>query len=145
MAEAATSDKQPQLDVRGLCPLIQVFDMPRSLAFYRDILGFEVVSDSGMGDDSSWIWLRLDDVDLMLNDQYEPGHVPDAPPPERQKWHKDTCLYFGCPDTDAAYEYLLAKGVELDPPKNAPYGMRQLYLSDPDGYNLCFQWPVESR
>jgi glyoxylase I family protein len=128
--------------IDGMTPLIQVFDMPRALAFYRDILGFEVVSDSGNGDDSSWIWLRLNDVDLMLNDQYEPDHVPPEPPPERTKWHNDTCLYFGCPDPDAAYDYLKSKGVELDPPKIAPYGMKHLYVHDPDGYNLCFQCEV---
>ncbi len=30
------------LVVRGLCPLLQAFDMPRSLRFYRDVLGFEI-------------------------------------------------------------------------------------------------------
>ena len=30
-------------ELRGLCPLLQVFDMPASLVFYRDILGFELV------------------------------------------------------------------------------------------------------
>ncbi len=38
------------ITVRGLCPLIQVFDMPRSLHFYRDVLGFEEVQKSGEGD-----------------------------------------------------------------------------------------------
>ncbi|MFL6466922.1 MAG: VOC family protein [Pyrinomonadaceae bacterium] len=130
------------IEVNGICTLISVFNMPRSLAFYRDVLGFEIVSDSGSGDDSGWVWLRLNETDLMLNDQYEPGHVPDAPPPERQNWHHDTCLYFGA-DPDAVYEYLHSKEIELKPPKNAPYGMRQLYLNDPDGYNLCFQQAIE--
>ena len=132
------------IKIDGLTPLLQVFNMPRSLGFYRDILGFEVVSDSGDGDDSSWVWLRLNGCDLMLNDQYEPGHVPESPPPDRTRWHGDTCLYLGCADTDAAYEYLKSKGVDLDPPEVAPYGMKQLYLLDPDRYSLCFQWPVES-
>ena len=131
------------VEIQGMTPLISVFDMPRSLAFYRDILGFEIVTDSGDGDNSSWVWLRWQGVDLMLNDQYEPGHVPPAPPAERTKWHHDTCLYFGCPDTDTAYEYLRSKGVELNPPKVAPYGMKQLYFHDPDGYNLCFQWSAK--
>ena len=26
--------------IRGLCPLLQVFDMPTSLRLYRDVLGF---------------------------------------------------------------------------------------------------------
>lgn len=130
------------IDVRGLCPLISVFNMPRSLAFYRDVLGFSVVSDSGRGDHSSWVLIRLNNTDLMLNDQYEPGHEPDEPPADRQKWHHDTCLYFSA-DPDAVFEYLRSKGIDLKPPKNAPYAMRQLYLNDPDGYNICFQWPVE--
>jgi glyoxylase I family protein len=54
-------------------------------------------------------------------------------------------FYFGCPDVDAAYIYLRDKGVELKPPKIAPYGMKQLYLLDPDGYNLRFQWRAEKR
>jgi len=131
------------IEVNGICTLISVFNMPRSLAFYRDVLGFEIVSDSGNGDDSSWVWIRLNNADLMLNDQYEPGNVPDAPPADRQKWHHDTCLYFGA-DPDAVYEYLRSKNIELKPPKDAPYGMRQLYLNDPDGYNICFQQPAKN-
>ena len=58
--------------IRGLCPLIQVFDMPTSLRFYRDVLGFAEVSKSGTGDDVHWAWLRHGDADVMLNpDGYE--------------------------------------------------------------------------
>ena len=131
------------IEMRGLCPLIQVFNMRRSLGFYRDLLGFTVVADSGGGDDASWVWLRRGAINLMLNDQYEPGYVPEVPPDERTLWHKDTCLYFDCPDPDAAYGYLRSKGVELEAPNTAPYGMRQLYLSDPDGYGICFQCPAQ--
>jgi glyoxylase I family protein len=63
-----------------MTPLIQVFNMPRALAFYRGILGYRVVADSGDGDKSSWVSLRLNDTNLMLNDQYEPGYEPSAPP-----------------------------------------------------------------
>ena len=133
------------IHLEGMTPLIQVFNMKRSLAFYRDTLGFKVHMDSGGGDDASWVWLRREGIDLMLNDQYEPGHVPIECPPERVRWHEDTCLYFGCPDPDAAYEYFLSCGLKLDPPKDAPYGMRQLYINDPDGYNICFQRPVENE
>jgi glyoxylase I family protein len=131
------------MEINGLTPLLQVFNMPRSLVLYRDIIGFEVIRDSGNGDDSSWVWLRLNDSDLMLNDQYEPGDVPSAPPNQRTKWHHDTCLYFGCADPESAYEYLRSKGIDAEPPKTAPYGMKQLYFHDPDGYAICFQCPVE--
>ena len=40
------------LDVRGVCPLLGVYDMPTSVRFYRDMLGFEIVSHSpGLGGD----------------------------------------------------------------------------------------------
>ena len=126
-----------------MTPLLQVFDMPRALAFYRDILGFELVTDAGKGDASSWVWLRRDDIDLMLNDQYEPGHVPEVPPAERVRWHDDMCLYFACPDVDAAYEELKDKITGLEPPKTAWYGMRQLNFKDPDGYGICLQWKAD--
>lgn len=31
------------IDLRGMTPLLQVFDMATSLKFYCDILGFEIV------------------------------------------------------------------------------------------------------
>src|SRR5438477_11042648 len=116
------------IEIKGMTLLLSVFNMPRALAFYRDILGFEVVTDSGNGDDSSWVWLCLNGADLMLNDQYDPGHVPDAPPAERTRWHHDTCLYFSCEDVNGAYEYLKSKRVNVKPPKVVPYGMKQLYV-----------------
>ena len=47
------------------------------------------------------------------------------------------------PGSGMLVAYPSAQGVRASPPKVAPYGMRQLYLSDPDGYGLCFQHPVE--
>jgi glyoxylase I family protein len=130
-------------DIHGLCPLLQVFDMPTSFSFYKDILGFEVVSTSPAREGHfDWVWLRLNGAELMLNTAYEQDARPPAPDPARVAAHEDTCLYFGCPDVDAAYEYLKVRGVKLSPPKNAHYGMRQLYFHDPDGYNLCFQWKI---
>lgn len=130
------------IEVRGMAPLIEVFDMPISLAFYRDKLGFRVVGDSGQGDESGWVMLELGDATIMLNTAYDDGERPESPDPARVAAHQDTCIYFGCPDVDAAYEHLKASGIQCDPPSVAPYGMKQLYLTDPDNYNLCFQWPV---
>jgi catechol 2,3-dioxygenase-like lactoylglutathione lyase family enzyme len=128
------------LDVRGLAPLLQVFDMPASLHFYRDVLAFELVSSNRPEPPFDWVLLRLAGIELMLNTAYEADRRPSAPDPARVAAHEDTCLYFGAPDVDAVYRELLAKGLEVKPPKVAPYGMKQLYLSDPDGYALCFQW-----
>jgi len=32
------------IEIRGMAPLLQVFDMPASIVFYRDVLGFQVKS-----------------------------------------------------------------------------------------------------
>jgi hypothetical protein len=42
------------IDVRGLTPLIQVFDMPTPIALYRDIHGFKVVAQSTPGNEFDW-------------------------------------------------------------------------------------------
>ncbi len=131
------------IEIKGLAPLLQVFDMPASVRFYRDVLGFEVVSNSrpdAQGDDFGWCLLRMQGAELMLNTAYEAEHRPPAPDSARVAAHDDTALYFGCPDVDGAYNHLREKGLDVKPPKVAWYGMKQLYLHDPDGYNICFQW-----
>jgi catechol 2,3-dioxygenase-like lactoylglutathione lyase family enzyme len=130
------------ISVRGVCSLLQVFDMPTSVRFYRDLLGFEVIETSGPGESYGWALLRLGDAELMLNTAYEDDDRPPAPDPVRLTGHADTTLFFGCPDLDAAYEHLCGKGVTVEKPVTRAYGMRQLYVSDPDGYGLCFQWPA---
>ena len=130
--------------VRDLCPLLQVFDMPTSLRFYRDVLGFAEVEKSGVGDDVDWVWLRHGDAHLMLNTAYESDTRPVSPDAARIAAHSDVGIFMSCEDLDGAYAYLVSKGVKAEPPKIAPYGMKQLYVTDPDGYGLCFQWPVPS-
>ena len=129
------------IKVDGMTPLLSVFDMPTALRFYRDILGFNLTQDSGEGDKSGWVMIQKDKVILMLNTAYDDDERPAAPEPTHHSVHKDTYLYFQCPDPDAAYEFLKSRGISLDPPTVAYYGMRQLYLQDPDGYTLCFQCP----
>ena len=132
------------IELVGLTPLIQVFDMPASLAFYRDKLGFEVVSASPVvetpeGRFSHWMWLCSGSVDLMLNTAYDAGERPGAPDVFRMATHGDTCLYIGCSDLDGIYASFTRAGLNIDPPAVAPYGIRQFSLRDPDNFQLVFQ------
>jgi glyoxylase I family protein len=130
-------------EVRGVAPLLQVHDMPISIRFYRDVLGFEVLTTSPkLGEDRfHWALLRLGEAELMLNTAYEfDDERPKEPDGARTAAHEDTGLFFGCPDVDAAYEQLRGKVAGLEEPKVTGYGMKQLYFRDPDGYGLCFQW-----
>ena len=52
------------IEIRGMAPLLQVFDMPTSIAFYRDVLGFEVVTTSKPGAANfGWALLRLNGME----------------------------------------------------------------------------------
>jgi catechol 2,3-dioxygenase-like lactoylglutathione lyase family enzyme len=135
------------LDIRGMCPLLQVYDMPASMAFYCDVLGFQVhtVDNPAKAPNHDWVWLQRGDIHLMLNTAYEADDRPPQPDGRRVAAHGDTCFYFGAPDVDAVYAYLQEKGIKSENPKVAWYGMKQLYLRDPDGYNICFQWAVEKQ
>lgn len=133
------------IKMRGMTPLLQVFDMRRSVEFYRDMLGFEIVANSQPRQEVLFHWalLRRDGIELMLNTAYDEGERPPAPDAKRIAAHDDVTLYFSCPDVDAMYVELHAKGVAKNEPEVAFYGMKQLYIKDPDGYGLCFQWAVK--
>jgi catechol 2,3-dioxygenase-like lactoylglutathione lyase family enzyme len=133
------------LQVSGTVTLLQVFDMPTSLRFYRDLLGFEMVHRSQPDDNCGWAWLRLDDAEIMLNTAYDDDDRPPTPDPERRKAHEDTVLFFGCPDVDGAYTFLRSQGIEAKEPKTTYYGMRQVWFQDPDGYGLCLQWKAPAE
>ena len=49
------------IEVRGVCTLLQVFDMPVAVRFYRDVLGFEIIQTTTPceGDQFDWGLLRL--------------------------------------------------------------------------------------
>lgn len=128
--------------IRGMAPLLQVFDMPASIAFYRDVLGFAIIETSAPGDRFDWALLGYGGTELMLNTAYEGNARPAAPDPARVTAHRDTALFFGCADLDGAWAHLRAHGVDAEPPVTQGYGMRQVYLTDPDGYLLCLQWPA---
>jgi hypothetical protein len=51
-------------------------------------------------------------------------------------------LHFAYDDVDGAYASLLARGIAVREPIVRSYGMKQVYLKDPDGDELCLQHPV---
>jgi glyoxylase I family protein len=132
------------IEVRGLAPLLQVYDMATSVRFYRDQLGFTVTGTDGRPAEScDWCMLQLGDSMVMLNTRYEAHDRPPAPDPVRTGHHDDASIYFGCPDVNAAYAELRARGVAATEPHVTHYGFRTMSVKDPDGFSLVFHWPVE--
>ncbi len=128
------------MKIQHLCPMLMVFDMKESLKFYVDVLEFKIHESAGEEHDIGWVWLTRGNLNLMLNTQYEMRDRQAQPDPSRKSVHGDTILYLGCPDVDGAYQELLKKGLKVAPPEVASYGMKQLYLHDPDGYGICLQF-----
>ena len=52
---------------------------------------------------------------------------------------KGVTFYFLCEDAEAMYREVTGRGLEATPPAVAFYGMNQTFVSDPDGYQLCFE------
>ncbi len=137
------------IEIQGVAPLLQVFDMPTSVHFYCDLLGFEIVNHSPCYAQGlfHWAMLHKNGVELMLNTAYDEGERPDLPDPARFASHGDIVFYFGCPNVEEAYRHLLENEIAVEPPKTVKYGGRYEFkvfsIFDPDGYHLCFQWPHE--
>ena len=48
------------INLTGIAPPLQVFDMPRSVVFYREVLGFALVATSEPGLHHDWAMLQPD-------------------------------------------------------------------------------------
>jgi|SRR6187200_1776495 len=130
------------MQLGGFTVLLQVFDMPTSLAFYRDVLGFTLADDVPADGKCDFAMLALNGSDLMLNTAYEADDRPETLGDDRRGAHRDTALFFACPNVDEAYAELIARGLRVTPPAVQAYGMKQIYLEDPDGYEICLQQPI---
>ncbi len=128
----------------GFTPLLQVFDVTTSLAFYCDVLGFTVTQRWPEQGPCEWAMLTRAECALMVNTAYEADERPSAPDTARSAAHSDLTLYFACDDVDAAHTYLRERGLATQGPIVTFYGMKQLHLHDPDGYEVCLQQPVDS-
>jgi DNA-binding CsgD family transcriptional regulator/catechol 2,3-dioxygenase-like lactoylglutathione lyase family enzyme len=118
--------------IREQIPLIAVGDMPRSLAFYVDLLGMEVVScwpDAPAV--PGWAALGAAAARLMLHD----GHHRREAHTLRGGGSVTLTLYVD--GLDALHAGLSGAGWKPSMIERMPYGARECYLSDPDGNELA--------
>lgn len=122
------------MSLQTIWPLIWVTDMQRSLAHYRDGLGFELVAAWELPEGIAWCRLKRGPVCLML--QVAPGDVP--PPVEGQAAE----LFILCDDACALHAEFVARGIKATQPQRMEYAMLQFRVNDPDGYPIWFENPV---
>jgi uncharacterized glyoxalase superfamily protein PhnB len=107
----------------GSDPVLAVHDLDVSAAWYRDVLECECDDV----DPGNWRFCRAGGVTFML------GRCPDVPAAGELGDHSYVA-YLRVDDVDAFYRRAVAVGAEvLKPPRDEPWGMRELGLRSPDG------------
>jgi uncharacterized glyoxalase superfamily protein PhnB len=120
-------------------------DPEASLAFYRDILGFEVRLDVGKG---AMRWITIGPPDqpgtsiVLSPPTANPGITDDEKRTIAEMMAKGTyaLIVFATKDLDAAFERLQAGNAEIvQEPTEQPYGIRDCAVRDPAGTMIRIQ------
>lgn len=127
--------------MESLTPLLNVEDLPRSLAFYRDQLGFEVEREFAHEGELVWAQVRSGPALIMLN--RSPARVARGRRTDAESYD-DAILFLGVADAPALREALVAKGLDPGPVRREDYGVHEFALRDPDGYELAFTSPLDA-
>ncbi len=122
---------------RNMIPMIAVQDVRRSLAFYRDALGFEVLTEADTIREWNWAQLRAGPVLLMLAGT-EAGPALPHTLPGGDKHDFSAIYYFYPEDVRALHASLKSRGCDVTPLETTFYGMLEFSLRDPDGHLLSF-------
>ena len=130
------------MKLKLLIPMLNVSDISQSLAFYRDALGFEVVSDPEAVSEWKWATIRSGDTELMLSESgCDIGLKRDIDPQESTDW--PVIFYFYPDSVEALHEHILKLGYRPTELIDTIYGMREFSIQDPDGHMLSFGEDLE--
>jgi catechol 2,3-dioxygenase-like lactoylglutathione lyase family enzyme len=120
-------------------------DPDAALAFYRDVLGFEVRLDVGY---NGLRWITVGPVNqpstsiVLHPPAVDPGITEDERRTIIQMMAKGTygSLLLATPDLDSTFEQVQASGAEIvQEPIDQPYGVRDCAVRDPAGNLIRIQ------
>jgi catechol 2,3-dioxygenase-like lactoylglutathione lyase family enzyme len=110
---------------------LPVADQDRSLAFFRDQLGFDVRSDTTYGEGARWIEVAPPGSTTVIALNGPSDQRPEFQPGAMAPFSFDT------DDLDAAMAVLGSRGVEFDEPMRLPPPVPPMvYFRDPDGNQM---------
>jgi catechol 2,3-dioxygenase-like lactoylglutathione lyase family enzyme len=122
--------------------ILAVSDVGRSIAFYRDLIGFEVEATY---DDPPYATLTLAGTRLSLAEQ---GHAAEDRPGVTMTAPDDpsnanVVLVVEVIDARGVYDELEARGARfLAEPYEPPWGGCRFFCVDPDGYLVEIEQPA---
>ena len=129
---------------------LMVTDMGASLVFYHDVIGLPIAFtvDADQQTDMSgdvtagavFATLRAGETELMLQDRV--SLAEDAPMVTADTEPSGTfTLYFRVDDVDAVVERLPERHEVVKPLQLTWYGMKEIWVRDPDGYVVTIGSP----
>ncbi|MFO0984211.1 MAG: VOC family protein [Planctomycetota bacterium] len=149
---------EPCKDHFPISVMFTVRDMKKSVAFYRDTLGFDIEACWPDEGNPMWANMLLDGQSVMLgaamkaeqagemcgaNSAMREWSVSRARDFEKKGTGAGTVVYLKVPEVDAFHARVVKKGVK---PGYAPtsqfYGIRDFAVADPDGNCLLFYSPI---
>ena len=126
----------------SVTPNLLVRDVEKSLAFYRDVLGFTMGETVPEQAPFVFVWMKRDDVSVFLNDIKAAEH--DYPAAASMPQGGTAAMFFIVTDVDGYHAKVAPKASVILPLKTQFYGMREFAVTDPDGHIITFAERVES-
>jgi uncharacterized glyoxalase superfamily protein PhnB len=126
--------RQPEtLRLRDITPTFTATDLQRSIAFYRDVLGFVVGEEWRENGTLAGCEMRAGAVTFYLTqDDFAKGR-------DRKKGIGSRLSCTTAQDLDRFAAEVKARGGALDQePMDMPWGERLFMITDPDGFKLTF-------
>lgn len=122
--------------LNSVTPFFIVDDLAKTIGFYQDLLGFDVIYKGGDENGDFWAMIGRDQVTLMFK-----SITPDIHPQpnhSRHEWARwDAYIY--TPDPDSLYTEFRKKSVPMHRElTNTNDGLRAFEVKDNNGYVLCF-------
>ena len=129
-----------QAEISAISPFFIVNDVPTSLAFYRDQLGFEITFEGPDPDDIFFGIVRRGGAQILFKD------IGVAPVPNYTRDIKQGIArwdaFVSVPDPDALAAEFALRNVEFFVPlQDTDDGLRGFEVKDADGYVLFFGRP----
>jgi len=119
-----------------LTPNLVVADIERSLAFYRDVLGFTV--ETTVPDAAPFVFaiVRSGAVEIFLNAP-QPA-LAEYPALAGRPIGGTLTLFIEVKGIDQSYDALKDRATVVMPLETKWYGMTEFAIADPDGYLITF-------
>ena len=126
-------------ELKKLTPNLIVADVAKSLAWYRDVLGFQVMTTVPDAPPYVFAILQSGPVEVFLNAP-EPA-IAEYPAFKARPIGGTLTLFIEVADIAGAYASLKDRVTVVMPYEKKWYGVTEFAFTDPDGYIITFAQP----